>query len=573
MSKQRIRLIVVLMSLALVGLASFQVYWIAQTARANQRRFETDVHRALVNVAGHLEKQDMVKVTRRAMQAREIEAYSRQIQRVKEQIAYNHYVNQRKSKLDSMGRATHMAMNFSMEGPNVKIQVQQSTTNGMARTYTRTADTTFFVPNKEFEVKGATKPLRPAAEGRTPDGQSQEGRNPEQTVVVEGARVAARTLEEELDRHEEVLKHKMQVFQIVVDELYLTPEPPLHRIHAQQLDTLMHQALRDHGITTGFEYGIYSPHEDSIYLVSQQAQVPHLHQSAYKASLFSGNAAGAGGLLSVYFPNQQAFLLKQIWGTLSLSLIFMGIVVYCFVYAIRTIIRQKKVSEIKNDFINNMTHEFKTPISTISLACEALRDPELTKDQQFTQRYLGIINDENKRLSQQVEKVLQMATLNRKEYKLKKVPIEVHSLIEKVAQGMEVVATKQGGQLSLQLEASQTNLLADEVHLGNMIYNLLDNALKYSFTAPEVSIRTYNTAEGLHISIADKGIGMRKEEQARIFDKFYRVPTGNRHDVKGFGLGLAYVKAMAEAHEGHIQVSSEPKKGSTFTLTLPLAAV
>jgi len=245
------------------------------------------------------------------------------------------------------------------------------------------------------------------------------------------------------------------------------------------------------------------------------------------------------------------------------------VIIAIFGYALYTIMRQKKISEIKNDFINNMTHEFKTPISTVSLACEALQDEDVKKNDTFLKRYISIIDAENKRLGMQVEKVLQMATLEKKDFKLKLEKLNVHQVIDRALENINIQIEKREGVIKKQLLASQREVVADEVHLTNIIYNLLDNANKYSREKPEITIATNNKNDGIVVKIQDKGIGMSREVSNRIFEKFYREPTGNIHDVKGFGLGLTYVKTMLDALGGSINVKSDLAKGSTFEIYLP----
>jgi two-component system phosphate regulon sensor histidine kinase PhoR len=216
-----------------------------------------------------------------------------------------------------------------------------------------------------------------------------------------------------------------------------------------------------------------------------------------------------------------------------------------------------------------MTHEFKTPISTISLACEVLRDPDMRQLPNQVDRYIGIIGEENKRLANQVEKVLQIATLDRGKFKLHISEVDIHKVITKAIKNIAIQIESRGGVLAASLDAQSPVIQVDEVHLTNIVFNLLDNANKYSPDKPEISISTENTSKGILIKISDKGQGISKENLAKIFDKFYRVPTGNVHNVKGFGLGLSYVKTIITAHHGDVSVKSEPNKGSTFTLFLP----
>jgi len=233
-------------------------------------------------------------------------------------------------------------------------------------------------------------------------------------------------------------------------------------------------------------------------------------------------------------------------------------------------LKQKKLSEIKNDFISNMTHEFKTPISTISLASEMLGDSSISQTPEKQQRYLKMIRDENKRLSVLVESILQTSILDKGEFKLKLSEVDVHEIINAAINNTHLLIDQRNGIIHTSLKAQKHILKADRVHLTNIVFNLIDNAIKYTQEIPEITVTTYNTAEGIMIQVKDNGIGISRENQRKIFDKFYRVPTGNLHNVKGFGLGLSYVLAVVLKHKGTISVNSEPGKGSTFNVHFPI---
>jgi two-component system phosphate regulon sensor histidine kinase PhoR len=252
------------------------------------------------------------------------------------------------------------------------------------------------------------------------------------------------------------------------------------------------------------------------------------------------------------------------------SIIFTAIIIAAFTLTIRTVFNQKKIAEVKNDFINNMTHEFKTPLATISLAVDALNNEKVIHDTEKIKYYSGMIKEENKRMNKQVEKILQAARVERQELKLILQEVNAHETIEHIAENVLLQIQQKQGSLSLDLTAPNFKLKADEVHFSNIIFNLIDNAIKYTNDAPSIKISTSNIGHYLAIKISDNGIGMSKETQSRIFEKFYRSHTGNLHNIKGFGLGLSYVKAMTEAHGGKVKVESIVGKGSTFTVMLPL---
>jgi len=235
------------------------------------------------------------------------------------------------------------------------------------------------------------------------------------------------------------------------------------------------------------------------------------------------------------------------------------------------LLNQKKVSEVKSDFINNMTHELKTPLATISLAVDALNNEKVVNRPDQIRYYSGMIKEENKRMNQQVETILQAARIERQEVQLKLKRVDAHDVIRGVANNLTLLIQEKNGLLSLRMMAAKSTIDVDQVHFSNIIFNLLDNAIKYSKEDLRIEVTTQNSGNKLLIRIKDNGIGMNKETQSRVFEKFYRAHTGNIHDVKGFGLGLSYVKAIAEAHGGSVKVESTLGKGSTFTLTLPLA--
>ena len=361
----------------------------------------------------------------------------------------------------------------------------------------------------------------------------------------------------------------------------LDEAPLAERLQLDVLDQLLEEELSDRGITAGYEYGVFSRARNSFsitnghYVVEDnspaltQEGYRNLHDSDFRINLFQTSAAQSPGLLMLYFPNQNRYVWASVYKTLLAAIAFTAIILFCFGYTVSVIIRQKKLGLMKNDFINNMTHEFKTPIATISLAADSISSPKVMGDPERIQRFAGIIKQENKRMNKQVEKVLQMALLDKKDYSLKLTAVNLHEVIEQAVDNICLQVEPRGGKATADLRATEPIIEADLTHISNIINNLLDNANKYSPEAPVIHVSTENTASGVRVSIADQGMGMTKEARKHIFDKFYRVHTGNRHDVKGFGLGLSYVKAMMMAHDGNIDVRSEPGKGSTFILHFP----
>jgi two-component system phosphate regulon sensor histidine kinase PhoR len=374
-----------------------------------------------------------------------------------------------------------------------------------------------------------------------------------------------------INKKMQFLLHRSDVMNELFDELvsvnvYNDVNP---HIDTNQVDSLLRNALADQDIHTPYRFGILNSNKDTVLESTKGADNTKLLKSAFMVNLLPKNVFMQPRYLTLYFPTETNHILYKLRFILLTSFVLLALIIGAFYYTISTIFRQKKLSEVKSDFINNMTHEFKTPISTISLASEVLSDNSIEKTAENTQKYLQIIRNENKRLGSLVETILQTATLDRGEIKLKVVETDIHQVINDVVQSMNLQIQNKNGEVTLDLKALRYSLFADKMHIGNIIYNLIDNAIKYCREAPKIIISTSSTTDGITISVKDNGIGIKKDDQKKIFETFYRVPTGNVHNVKGFGLGLSYVKAVAEKHGGTAEVDSEPGKGSTFVVYLP----
>ncbi|MFK5856672.1 MAG: HAMP domain-containing sensor histidine kinase [Bacteroidota bacterium] len=337
------------------------------------------------------------------------------------------------------------------------------------------------------------------------------------------------------------------------------------------ISTLISEALKEKDIVTNFEYGIYSKATNSM-ILQKTGKYPEalLNESfvfdlAPLVSLFS-----PPNKLLIYFPDEKKFIISQLWQMLFVSVLLFLVIIISFSFSIYTIFRQKRLSIMKNDFINNMTHEFKTPISTIALACEALKDSDIQKTEALYDNYLGIISEENGRLGLMAEQILQTAIIDKGQLKLNMSNNNMHDIIIAAVGSKKMSVEAKGGKINMQLLASNPEVLGDNIHLTNVIINLLDNAIKYCIKEPDIEIVTRNTENSLFVVIKDNGIGISKSNKNKIFEKLYRVPTGNIHNFKGFGLGLSYVKAIVEYHKGKVSVDSELGKGSVFTVQLPI---
>jgi two-component system phosphate regulon sensor histidine kinase PhoR len=337
------------------------------------------------------------------------------------------------------------------------------------------------------------------------------------------------------------------------------------------IDSLISSELNVYGIDSKFEIGIYKPEKDSFLLGTTPANKIELIAKGYAFKLFSSDIFTTAEYLVIFFPYESQLLLTQLWGMLLISIIFIVIIVYSFTYTITTIFRQKRLSEMKTDFINNMTHEFKTPISTISLACEALADSDVRRTESAFANYVNIIREENNRLAGMAEKILQTAVIEKGQMKMKKEKIDLHEVITDVIKNIRIQVEIKDGIILKNFTAQIAFLTGDKVHLTNLVYNLLDNANKYTPKRPVIKVTTENTGGGILLTIEDNGIGISKSDQKKIFEKLYRVPTGNIHEARGFGLGLSYVKAIVEEHSGKITIESEVNKGSKFRIYLPFS--
>lgn len=342
------------------------------------------------------------------------------------------------------------------------------------------------------------------------------------------------------------------------------------RVDFEELNTILEKMLTNNGVELPFYYSIVNKQGKTIYKCDKDIHLNHLNRNnnVYTQKLFPSEDSNSSAYLQVTFPTKQNYILNSM--SLLLPSVLLVLLILCiFIVAIIIIFKQKQLNNMKNDFVNNMTHELKTPISSISLASQMLQDPSVGKTPQTLQHISNVIRDETKRLSFMVEKVLQISIFEKDKSMLKLNEIKINSLIKDIINNFSLKVTSKGGQITSKLNATHDVALIDEVHFTNIIFNLMDNALKYCDKSLLLTIETWNEKDNLLISIEDNGIGIRKEDLKRIFEKFYRVSTGNLHNVKGFGLGLAYVKKIVTEHRGTIKVESEPNIGTKFTITIP----
>jgi two-component system phosphate regulon sensor histidine kinase PhoR len=532
------------MSLAMIGLIGFQAYWINNAIDVSNVKFNQNVHEALNHVVANLEKKEVYyaaskQINNRPLNNRVFQMDTNFLRNNQQSNIYTDSFMSRKQQ--KTGKSITWESGFRIEDSllfgNQMVRISYEISNNGNPEYNQIVGEEHFYSQNQIEV----------------DFNNFEA------------------YEKQVRSSIQKFAEKSRMVTVVLDDLLSEQKQISNRVNKAQVDKMLKEQLQMKGIDIDYEYAVVDRGINHVIFSDYEANdEKEVLLSDFSIKLFPNDFASGENYLTIFFPDQAGFLFKDIWLTLTSSVFLVLLIIFCFAYAIFAILRQKKLSEIKNDFINNMTHEFKTPISTVSLACEALQDKDIQKNESFISKYVEAIRDENRRLGRQVEKVLQIATLDKKEYRLKLEELDIHQIIEKTLSHLNLQIEKRGGSIHKNLIASNNHIISDDVHLTNIIYNLLDNANKYSPEKPEIRIDTEDHHQGLLIRISDKGIGMTKEAIDKIFDRFYRIPTGNIHDIKGFGLGLTYVKTILLALGGQIKVKSTPGKGSTFEIILPI---
>ncbi len=520
MNKHNLGIISVLVGVALIALIAVQIYWIKSSVILKEEDFERHVNEALKTTSYVLEK---------------IATKNKNIKKIK--------LRKQGVRVSTPGLVT---VN-NPTGNNVQVRIFEELSTDSCGVVTSR------LSQKEFV------------------GDSLNSQN--HFLPYELLNASQNTSKNLDNLRKELLKSKTETVNDLFDELisinvYNDYKP---KVDSLLLDSVLHQELKLQGVDAKFAYTLSNKLANSKSKGNYKEPQRDCDSASccFKVNLSPNNVFVTPQYLTVNFINQHNYLLQTMWLMLMLSAFIILILIFAFYYTISTISKQKKLSIIKNDFISNMTHEFKTPISTISLAAEMLNDDTIVKTPEKQSRFVKMIRDENKRLSVLVESILQTSILDKGEFKLKRSDVDVHDIINQAIINTQLLIDARQGSISVNLEATKHTIYADKVHLTNIIFNLIDNAIKYTKEAPVIVISTKDFVTGIEINIKDNGIGISKENQRKIFDKFYRVPTGNVHNVKGFGLGLSYVQAVIFKHNGTINVISELGKGSNFKIVLP----
>ena len=509
MKKSTIWILGIVMGLSFLSLLYMQLSYIEKMAKMRNEQFDESVKRALMAASKDVELKEVDRWLREDISEAEKEAWEQS----------------------------------RMNGVTQTSRITQTLPNGTVHS---------FVEFKSFSKEPSTLPRAVISRKH-------------------GAKTIPKTSRTLLD----MIRNRYVYQRALVDEavwkmVYHASDKPLReRVDFRQLDSYIQSGLIDNGIDLDYHFKVIDGDGREVYRCSDYDDMGS--ENSYTQPLFLNDPPARMSVVKIHFPDRRNYIFDSVSFMIP-SMIFTYVLLITFIFTIYVIFRQKKLAEMKNDFINNMTHEFKTPISTISLAAQMLKDPAVGKSPAMFQHISGVINDETKRLRFQVEKVLQMSMFDRQKATLKMKELDVNELISGVVNTFALKVERYNGKIETELNATDSFIEADEMHVTNVIFNLMDNAVKYKCPDRDLVlvVRTWNEPEKVMISVEDNGIGIKKEDLKKIFDKFYRVHTGNLHDVKGFGLGLAYVKKIITDHKGTIRAESEQNVGTKFIIALPL---
>jgi two-component system, OmpR family, phosphate regulon sensor histidine kinase PhoR len=525
MKKRFIILVIVAITLSLIGLVSIQLYWINSAVSVKEVYFDRGVSEA---VGRAISKYNKLELTRRMLMQRE----------------KGQQMNELFFMLDSLNQEYYRQVVLNQ----TQSQGRESSLNQGMQIFSGDYDEDPFLhwlDSSFFENRGG--------EQGSNTGYIQQQRDQFHEDPIAAFFERSRMINDLFDN----MFTNRYTFQTSSDESVKT------------LDSLLSSEFQSHGIKTQYEFGIYNPVLNILSKEKSGNHTQQLLQSQYVYSLFPNDIFLNPEYLVVYFPEQKQYILSQMNTMLATSTSFHSDHYFIICLYHHDHHQAKETVKMKTAFINNMTHEFKTPISTISLACQALSDKDVQKSENLYQSYINMINEENIRLGSMTEKVLQTAVIEKGRMRLNTTGLDIHDIILNAIQKIGLQVEARNGKISTNLNAEYSFIKADKIHLTNVFFNLLDNANKYSPVNPQIDVITENNNNGVLVHVKDNGIGISRVNQKKIFDNLYRVSTGNIHDVKGFGLGLGYVKAITEQHGGWVTVSSEPKKGSRFTVFIP----
>ncbi len=527
MSKHILYSIAVAMSISLVTLLFIQGVWIRNAFRLSEVNFKSDVSDAANAFILQLEKNEInthfKTLNRRTALLNMIDSLNRSIEKLQTQNPNVHFEENMQDILAAINDETGLI-------------VQE--------------DTSISEPQEEENPEQEYKP---------------EPKSKTQTQSVRNIRRIYKQMSSERDNY----LHKSRLLDELLQEVadYQSTRPFTSRVNPYSIDSLLRKQLLAKNVQTRCEWGIFSASQNKLIIQKTGRYRNELRQSKLIYRVFPTDKEQNANYLILYFPDLKHAIFSRVFALLVLSLILIASIVSVYAYTLAKMFQNRKLSEIKTDFINNITHEIKTPISTIALVCEALEDPDVPKNPENINRFSNLIKQENERLKTLSKHIIEISKLERGQLLMNKAPMHIHEAIETAIQNVDYQVKHNNGRIITSLNATNDVINGDFVHTVNVFTNLIDNANKYSQTMPVIEIITENTPKGIDIKFKDNGIGISKAHLKSIFDTLYRVPTGNIHDVKGFGLGLSYAKSVITKHQGKIYVESQPQKGTVFTIS------
>ena len=518
MNNKLFSLLIVLMSLSLLGIIFVQGYWIKNSYQNREDQFTLNIRQVLISVSKEIQLEEIEKY---------YQVYNSIIDtiQVPDQVSFSELIytitNERKDEIyifsDGVLEENYKLSSSALDLDMDSIQFKKITSRKITTKITSGIDGSRNVQSKTESFK--------------------------------------RLKDYEQNQFENAYKN-------------ILSKTPIHkRTSGEKIKQLINKQLEELGLSTNFEYAVYS---NNLATKIRSRNFTLDPTSTYGVPLFVNDDIKTNFQLYVNFSDKENFVLNSIMGMAILSILFTGVIILTYASALRQLLKQRQISQIKTDFINNMTHEFKTPIATINLALDALKNPKVSDNKEFIARYHNMIREENRRMHTQVENVLRISKLENDELDLEKGEVNLHDIIENAITHVSLIVEHKGGYIKTHLNALNSSVYGSNIHLTNIIVNIIDNAIKYTEAAPEIDIYTENEGKHIILKIVDKGIGMNKLVQKKIFEKFYREQMGNIHNVKGHGLGLSYVKRILDDHNAEINVESEKGKGSTFSIKINL---
>ncbi len=532
MNKLRFKLLVALMSLSLIGIIFVQLYWIKTSYDNNDLQFRNQISFISRNVAEMIKEREQYEFKKRFREYAQEKGKNPEKKDIRE-IYYIEKNNQNEivySNIISSQDYTLPGSFFDNKSGDITLR-NYSTTRKM----------------KIYEDE-------------------QQAIDESQYAGVMNSFNDDTLPTQVMEQESEIEQFNRITADIALNDI-VSAYPIEDRVSNEQIRELLSKELKDSGIDTRFTYGVFN---NGVQTSIQSSDFVYNPKNTYSAPLFQNFYGNSEYQLYVSFPEKNKFLFSDLMPFVLMSLLFTFVILAAYMSAISQLIRMRQISEIKNDFINNMTHEFKTPIATINLALDAIKNPATINDEAKVTRYVHMIREENKRMHAQIENILRMSKLEKRELDIQKEKVEMDDIVEVAAEHIRLIVEDRQGEVRQHLNATRNTVLVSPVHFTNVLINILDNAVKYSSEPPQIDICTENVKDNILIKIKDQGQGMSKAAQKRIFEKFYREHTGDLHNVKGHGLGLAYVKQIVDDHNAEIYVESEKGKGSTFTIKIPL---